>query len=82
MYMYSSAAHLVVALQIISIDNKIKKLEQAAQRNVGTTGLLTIKEKLDKLRFERAQLYAPIMNGTCTQENKKHNGDAGPSVSK
>nr|TKW38786.1 hypothetical protein SEVIR_1G138400v2 [Setaria viridis] len=68
--------------KIISIDNKIKKLEQAAQRNVGTTGLLTIKEKLDKLRFERAQLYAPIMNGTCTQENKKHNGDAGPSVSK
>nr|CAB3449697.1 unnamed protein product [Digitaria exilis] len=67
--------------QIIVINNKIKKLEEAALRNVGTTGLLAIKEKMDKLKLEMAQLYASVMK--TIQDNQKHNNDgAGPSGSK
>ncbi|CAN6278392.1 unnamed protein product [Urochloa humidicola] len=73
--------HRWPARKIISINNKIKKLEQAAQRNVGITGLLAFKEKLDKLKLEKKQLYASILNGTY--ENEKPKGAAaGPSGSK
>ncbi|CAL4888108.1 unnamed protein product [Urochloa decumbens] len=71
--------HRWPARKIISINNKIKKLEQAAQRNVGMTGLLAFKEKLDKLKLEKKQLYASILNGTY--EKEKPNGGAGPSGS-
>ncbi|CAL4969739.1 unnamed protein product [Urochloa decumbens] len=69
--------HRWPARKIISINNKIKKLEQAAQRNVGMSGLLAFKEKLDKLKLEKKQLYASILNGTY--EKEKPNGGAGPS---
>ncbi|KAF8644464.1 hypothetical protein HU200_066459 [Digitaria exilis] len=69
------------ARKIIAINNKIKKLEEAAVRNVGATGLLAIKEKMDKLKLEMAQLYASVMKSI--QDNQKHNNDgAGSSVSK
>nr|CAB3449756.1 unnamed protein product [Digitaria exilis] len=69
------------ARKIIAINNKIKKLEEAALRNVGPTGLLAIKEKMDKLKLEMAQLYASVMKSI--QDNQKHNNDgAGPSGSK
>ncbi|KAJ1262041.1 hypothetical protein BS78_09G076800 [Paspalum vaginatum] len=67
------------ARTINSLENKIKKLEQAAQKNVGTIGLLAIKEKLDKLKLEKAQLYAFVMQ--AVQENK-HKDGAGSSGSK
>ncbi|RLM78975.1 hypothetical protein C2845_PM12G12680 [Panicum miliaceum] len=67
--------------KIISINNKIKKLEEAARKNVGMIGLLAFKEKLDKLKLERAQLYSSVVRGV--QENEKHNGGgAGSSGSK
>ncbi|RLN07270.1 hypothetical protein C2845_PM11G15780 [Panicum miliaceum] len=67
--------------KIISINNKIKKLEEAAHKNVGMIGLLAFKEKLDKLKLERAQLYSSFVRGM--QENEKHNGgSAGSSGSK
>jgi hypothetical protein len=69
------------SVQIISINNKIKKLEEAARKNVGMIGLLAFKEKLDKLKLERAQLYSSVVRGV--QENEKHNGGgAGSSGSK
>ncbi|CAN6244127.1 unnamed protein product [Urochloa humidicola] len=72
--------HRWPARKIISINNKIKKLEQAAQRNVGMTGLLAFKEKLDKLKLEKKHLYDSILNGTY--KNEKPNDGAGPSGSK
>jgi hypothetical protein len=69
------------SVQIISINNKIKKLEEAAHKNVGVRGLLAFKEKIDKLKIERAQLYSSFVGGL--QETEKHNGGgAGPSGSK
>ncbi|CAO2038561.1 unnamed protein product [Urochloa humidicola] len=73
--------HRWPARKIISINSKIKKLEQAAQRNVGMTGLLAFKEKLDKLKLEKKQLYNSILNGTYNK-NEKPNDGAGPSRSK
>ncbi|WVZ96878.1 hypothetical protein U9M48_042460 [Paspalum notatum var. saurae] len=67
------------ARMINSLENKIKKLEQAARKNAGTIGLLAIKEKLDKLKLEKAQLFASIMK--TIQENK-HKDGAGSSGSK
>ncbi|KAJ1253493.1 hypothetical protein BS78_K249000 [Paspalum vaginatum] len=54
------------ARTINSLENKIKKLEQAAQKNVGTIGLLAIKE---------------IGQAQAVQENK-HKDGAGSSGSK
>ena len=56
-------------LQINALDSKIKKLEQAALRNVGTIGLLAIKEKMEKQKYEKAQVYASVLK--VIQENQK-----------
>jgi hypothetical protein len=64
-------------LQINSLDSQIKKLEEAALRNVGTTGLLAIKEKMEKLNYEKAMVYASVWK--VIQENQKHNDGAGGS---
>ena len=67
------------SVQIISINNKIKKLEEAAHKHVGMIGLLAFKEKLDKLKLERAQLYFSFVRDM--QENEKHNGGGGAGSS-
>jgi len=56
-------------LQINALDSKIKKLEQAALRNVGTRGLLAIKEKMEMLKYEKAQVYTSVLK--VIQENQK-----------
>lgn len=68
---------VVLLLQINSLDSKIKKLEQAAFTNVGTLGLLAIKEKMERLKYEKAQVYASVWK--VIQENQKHNDGAGGS---
>jgi len=42
-------------------------------------GLLAFKEKLDKLKLERAQLYFSFVRDM--QENEKHNGGGGAGSS-
>jgi len=64
-------------LQISALDSKIKKLEQDALRSVGTIGLLAIKEKMEKLKYEKAQVYASVLK--VIQEKHKHNDGAGGS---
>ncbi|KAK3156708.1 hypothetical protein QOZ80_2AG0110770 [Eleusine coracana subsp. coracana] len=65
--------------RINSLNKKIKKLEDAARKNGGTIGMLGIKEELDKVLHERAQLYASTIN--CIRENEMKKG-AGPSRNK
>jgi hypothetical protein len=68
---------ITLLLQINSLDSRIKKLEQAALRNVGTTGLLAIKEKTEMLKYEKALVYASVLK--VIEENQKHNDCAGGS---
>ncbi|CAL5022378.1 unnamed protein product [Urochloa decumbens] len=72
--------HRWPARKFTAINNKIKKLQEAAKRHVGMQGLLAIKEKMDKLIVEKAQLQASVMKSI--QDNEKHIGGAGPSGSK
>ncbi|CAL4888279.1 unnamed protein product [Urochloa decumbens] len=72
--------HRWPARKFTAINNKIKKLQEAAKRHVGMQGLLAIKEKMDKLILEKAQLHTSVMKSI--QENEKHIGGAGPSGSK
>ncbi|XP_066351463.1 uncharacterized protein [Miscanthus floridulus] len=65
------------ARKINSLDSQIKKLEQAALRNVGTRGLLAIKEKMEMLKYEKAQVYTSVLK--VIQETQKHNDGAGGS---
>ncbi|CAN6244080.1 unnamed protein product [Urochloa humidicola] len=75
--------HRWPARKFVALNNKIKKLQEDAKRHVGMKGLLAIKEKMDKLILEQAQLRA---SGASVikdiQENEKHIGSAGPSGSK
>ncbi|TVU03931.1 hypothetical protein EJB05_50514 [Eragrostis curvula] len=62
---------------INALSSKIKKLEQAALRNVGTTGLLAIKEQIDKLKSDMEEIYESLMKGIRENEMKKGAGSSG-----
>ncbi|TVT98202.1 hypothetical protein EJB05_56521, partial [Eragrostis curvula] len=62
---------------INALSSKIKKLEQAALRNVGTTGLMAIKEQIDKLKSDMEEIYKSFMKGIRENEMKKGAGSSG-----
>jgi hypothetical protein len=63
--------------QINALNTKIKKLEEAAEINGRRIGMFAIKEKLNELRLDRAQLYASTMKQIRENEMNKGAGSSG-----
>lgn len=72
----------LLSLQIEALNNKIQLLEEDAAKGRGPHGLLTLKDEIEKLQAERAEIYAQleeIIEKVTDEHPTGHNAEDPPS---